>query len=103
MKDYTGIENILQNRYNGLLCAVKTPDTTKRPKTENSGNKRNNIKDFFNSTGVQAAAAVLALVFTVGGVYGFIFYFGGKNINNNPPAADTEITDTERSPDTQRI
>ena len=88
MKDYSEIENRLQKHYDGLLSAVKTPDTTKKPNNKKSS-KWEDIKDFFNSTGMQVAAAALALVFTVGGVYGFIFFFSGKNINSNPITPDT--------------
>ncbi|MBQ7700114.1 MAG: leucine-rich repeat protein [Clostridia bacterium] len=90
MKNYDDIENRLQKHYDGLLDSVKAPDTKRIPENKKSS-KWENVKDFFNSSGMQVVAAALALVFTVGGVYLFIFVFGGKNINHGLTTPETTV------------
>lgn len=93
MKDYSAIEQRLQRNYDGLVSAVKEPaykiDTNAKIKS-----KRQSVSDFFQRPGMQAVAAALAFVFTVGGFYAFIFFFGGRNTGKNPdPLTSDTVTD----------
>ena len=93
MKDYSAIEQRLQRNYDGLVSAVKEPaykiDTNAKIKP-----KRQSVSDFFQRPGMQAVAAALAVVFTVGGFYAFIFFFGGRNTGKNPdPLTSDTVTD----------
>jgi hypothetical protein len=90
MKDYSAIEQRLQNSYDGLLSAAKAPDIKIDPDAKIS--RRESVSEFFGRPGMQIAAAALAVIFTVGGIYSFIFYFGSKNPGKKPIPA---VSDTE--------
>ncbi|MBR6922748.1 MAG: hypothetical protein IKH51_11185, partial [Clostridia bacterium] len=90
MKDYGNIEQKLQESYDGLLSAVKAPDIKIDPDAKIS--RRESVSEFFGRPGMQIAAAALAVIFTVGGIYSFIFYFGSKNLGKKPIPA---VSDTE--------
>lgn len=98
-EDYSYIEIQFERNYKKLLEAVKPVDAVVRSEKTKRFKRINPISEFFDRPAVQAVAAALALVFTVGGVYAFIFYFSGKNLGGNPPDTETtEETNTETAP-----